>query len=332
MRAVVVAPALLCSWVLAVAPRIARADDAGSSSALAETLFRDGRALMEAGRFREACPKLADSERIDPHLGTLLNLAACHELEGRTATAWAEYTDARSQAEHAGRADRESFARERARALEARLSRVVITAEAPADGLQLSIDGETLHADVLGAALPVDPGRHQLRASAPGRVPWSSSFDAPPGPATQTLHVPALARAPAAAAPPPPSQTATATTPPTATVAPAPDTSSHGPRALFWTLSAVAVAGIGAGTYFGLDAMAKNSDAAHACNAQNQCPAGGLDLDRQARSAATLSNVAFGVALAASVGAVVVLAIGGRSSDASQVSLGPTGIAWRGRW
>ncbi|MCL2451247.1 MAG: hypothetical protein FWD17_20060, partial [Polyangiaceae bacterium] len=54
-----------------------------SEEAAAEALFEQGRDLMLAGRVAEACPKFAESERLDPAPGTLLNLATCYERNGQ---------------------------------------------------------------------------------------------------------------------------------------------------------------------------------------------------------------------------------------------------------
>src|SRR4051794_963949 len=86
--------------------------------AAAEALFRQAKALFAAGDYAAACPKFAESQRIDRATGTLLALAACHELQGKTATAWAEFGEVEAASHREGRADRERAAHEHAMRLE----------------------------------------------------------------------------------------------------------------------------------------------------------------------------------------------------------------------
>jgi hypothetical protein len=115
---------IACAGLLG--PGTARAQGSDADRAQAESLFETGRKLMAEKKYAEACPKLAESFRLDPTTGTLLNLAVGHRDEGRIASAWAEFKDAAALARRDGRADREQFAQEQVKALEPRLSRVTI--------------------------------------------------------------------------------------------------------------------------------------------------------------------------------------------------------------
>jgi len=149
-----------------------------TKAAVAEALYRQARDLMAAGDYEKACPKFAESQRLDPATGTLLNLAACHEKQGRLASAWLEYSDAAVAARRDQREDRVEYAQSRALALESKLSRLTLLLAADADEPELSIelDGASVGRAVVGAPTPVDAGNHTVRASAPGKKSWSQSI------------------------------------------------------------------------------------------------------------------------------------------------------------
>ena len=135
------------------APREARAD----SKAVAEALFRDGVQLFLDNHIDESCAKLDESQRIDPALGTLLYLASCHEKQGRTASAWSEFSSAKQWALRLEQGERIAFAQQQLESIEPRLSVIVIEAP-PIAGLVLLMDDRPLSAAVAGTALPVDGG------------------------------------------------------------------------------------------------------------------------------------------------------------------------------
>ena len=148
--------------------------------AAAEALFVEGRKLMEAGRYVDACPKFEASQRLDPGVGTMLNLAECYEKSGRTASAWAEFREVISAARAAESKEREALARERAAALEGKLSRLTIALSPEATGtpgIEIRRDGATVDSAELGTSIPVDPGKHVIEANAPGRQKWYKTIE-----------------------------------------------------------------------------------------------------------------------------------------------------------
>jgi hypothetical protein len=177
--------------LLASVPRQACAQS--SNQVAAEALFREARKQLDAGNYREACEKLDASRRLDPAVGTLLNLARCREKTGQTATAWAAYHEAIRAAKAAGQTDRERTARERADALEPTLPRmtVIVSAEARADKVQIRRDGVALPPELWGVTVPVDPGEHTVEATAAGKKQWATKTNVEER-ATASITVPAL--------------------------------------------------------------------------------------------------------------------------------------------
>jgi hypothetical protein len=187
--------------VLLLVGTVARADDA----ATAEAAFLHAQELVKAGDYTRACPLFEASYRADAALGTLINLADCHEHVGKTATAWAEFRDALERAQK--RSDVEGDSGQKAKdqqrvdyatahiaALEKRLVRLRLTAPA-IPGLVVQRDGvdATL---LLGADVPVDPGEHAVEARAPGRTPYATKVAVAGEGTTVPFAIPDLVAAP----------------------------------------------------------------------------------------------------------------------------------------
>ena len=148
---------------------------AQSNEQRAEDLFRQGQDRLQIGLTREACELLASSLRLDAALGTLLNLALCHEKEGKIATAHREYVAAAKWAKERSEDDREQFARERASVLEVDVPTVRIAIAGAPRNVRVSLDGRPIDAPELEGDIAVDPGHHQVEVTAPKKRTWRES-------------------------------------------------------------------------------------------------------------------------------------------------------------
>jgi hypothetical protein len=184
------------------------------------------RQLLQAGDYASACPKLAESNRLDPSIGALLNLALCHEKQGLVATAWLEFTEASQLARRSNAPDRQEFADTHADALSKIVPKltVVLTAQPAPEQISVRIDTVALGPNSFGVAAPIDPGPHTVVASAPGKKTWTQQIVLKTGEPPVTVTVPLLEVDPAAPAAAPIAAAAVAPVPavppPTPPVAP----------------------------------------------------------------------------------------------------------------
>ena len=277
----------------------ARAQSA-SDKALAESLFREGRSLMASGQTHEACTKLEGSFRIEPKTGTLTNLAACHALEGKTASAWAEFTEAAGRAASAKRTGVEQLARSRAAELEPKLSRLSIRlSDGASSEIRIALDGHPIVYEALAGSIPIDPGAHEVSA-ARGDATWSKPFVVEAGPSRTEVMVPALVASMPPPAPPKPE-------PPTPIAAPVVAERTTTREIVTYGVLGLSAVALGAGAILGIQTLSKKSDANALCQGAICSSQHGVDLQDEARTRATWSTIGFGVGLAAAAVGIYLL-------------------------
>jgi hypothetical protein len=294
----------------------------GSDAALAEALFQEGRRLIAQNKVAEACPKFEESHRLAPKLGTLLNLATCHDKQGKTGSAWGELTEALTLAKQAGEAERIAYARKLLDDLEKRLSRVVLEVPKTTDGEEVKLDGRVIVAAAYRTPIPVDPGDHTIEATAPGHASWTTIVAAKAGPSSVTVEVPELAVSVGASAPPPPPPAQ----PPPRKTPPPPPPEHHGPSGQLvagLVIGGVGLVGLGVGSVFGVMTFGKQSDSEDHC-VETRCDAEGVDLRDSASTTATVSTIAMGVGAAALVGGIVLIATDSSGDATASATLAPS--------
>jgi hypothetical protein len=312
-RSRIVGAMLAASMALAIGPvRMARAQaSSGSEKVTAEALFEEGRKLVGEGKYADACPKFAASQKLDPSPGTLLNLASCWEKLGHTATAWAAYREAASAADAAGRKDYLAAAQRHADALSPKLARLTVNVEQPIDGLEIMRDGAVVDHAEWGVPIPIDAGSHTIEARAPGHRAWASAVSVTQDGAQASLTIPPLEPAPpqggpAALTPSPPAPPATSVAPAREPGPPEGGGGSSGgtQRAVALVVAGLGVAGVAVGTVFVLSAKSRYNDSLNHCEAANPdlCDPQGITQRNDARSAGNIATAALGVGAAALIG------------------------------
>ena len=95
-------------------------------------------------------------------------------------------------AKRTNRDDDAEEATRRQAALEPTLARLTIRVAHPAPGQTVKRDGALIASAAWGAALPVDPGAHEIRAEAAGLEPWTTSISVASAGQAVAVDVPEL--------------------------------------------------------------------------------------------------------------------------------------------
>jgi len=316
------ARALVAAALVLLLPAAASAQVTATASAQAAELFEEGRALVVKQDYRSACPKFVDSVKLEPKVGTLLNLADCEEHLGQIVAARGHWQDAASLARSVND-ERGAVAQQRFAALDPRVAKLRVTLASPASGLRVTRDGVELGAGSLGSALPVDPGAHTIVVSGGGFADRSYPLTLADG---ETREIAVEPGAPLVLA--------------------GPLEASHswsGRKTLAVVAAGAGAAGVVVGSIFGLLTVSENN----ASNSSGGCVAGkpmctlpaGVDDRSSAYRNGNISTAAFvvgGVGLAA--GAVLWFTAPHSSSMASRapyrpaIAVGPGSLIVRGQF
>jgi hypothetical protein len=180
-------PRFFAPWLLvsaaSLAPGLARAAEPSPSDLnVARALFSEGLQAEQASHWAVAADKFRRAVAIKDTPGLRFHLARCEEEQGLPVEALADYERARSLIEGGVKAvDVERLLPEAIERTRARVSRLSLVSPSGVDGLQIQVDGRALAPAALSAPVSLDPGKHELRASAPGRKPFATQVQLAPG-------------------------------------------------------------------------------------------------------------------------------------------------------
>jgi hypothetical protein len=292
--------------------RLGIADE--NDPATADALFRAGREAADRGDSGNACPRFEESYRLDPAVGTLLNLAECEVALGRLADAWEHYRRVADALDPTD--ERTPLVTARLSSLTPRLPKLLLSVRRGSPpSTEVFRDGVRMTRASFELPLPVNPGSHELVVSAAGHVPRRYALVLGEGETTRVTVGPGDVERRAQVVAP--------------KVGHSPDRTTHGGRrtAAFVAMG-VAGASLVATGLLGWQYAADNARINDHCPTRHSCDEEGL----RALGAAPLAQI--GTVVAASTAAVAA-AVGltllwtEPAPGVRQAGAWPNGVAWQ---
>lgn len=299
----------------------------------AEVLFNEGVTSMKTGDFAAACPKIAESQRLEPRPGTLFTLAECHFHEGRVATALARYDEYLREFERMGEDERrrqrgrDAVARRRKDELGPRVPKLklILPSGAP-EGTRIRKGTVWLTQASIGVELPMDPGKHQFVVVTPDGSERAFELELREGkPAELVLELPRATPRPKADS----KKSAPAQVSHQRKRASMPRHAAKD-RTLAYAAFGVGAAGLAVGITAGVLVFSKRATIEDNCGIggdEHACNSAGKDAADSAQRFALISNLGFAVG-AVGVGAGTVLFLSASDSGAER----DAHVGVSGRW
>ncbi len=273
------AAALMAGCLMAPASGVAHAQPAIDPLA-AEELYKRGRELVASGDWTAGCAKFEASYKLNPAAVTMINIAKCHEHEGKLTLAVSDYRAALKLNERTLGEERQKQLAEIAKAgiaeITPKLGKLTIVIASPPAGLVVVRDQVELPAAVLGEAIPVDPGTHEIEVSAPGFTAERRTVDVKEAEAVSVEISLVPAKAPETSPKPAETQKAPAAQPaPKNPIVNDKNTKEFGDGAptWAWVAAGAGVVMIAGGIAFRLDQSAAESTLIEKCGEELKCPA-----------------------------------------------------------
>jgi tetratricopeptide (TPR) repeat protein len=143
--------------------------------------FAEGRRLMEAGKYAEACAAFEAALAVEKDApGVLLNLGMCNAEQHKLATALRWFRQAKVRATEQGDVPSLSAANEHIAKLAPQVGRIRLRPSEPLpSGAQLTIDGAAADPAAL-AKLEIDPGHHVIELHGGGLAEVRQEIDVDP--------------------------------------------------------------------------------------------------------------------------------------------------------
>lgn len=154
--------------VLALSAPASAAAQGARERTIGRELFREGVERARAGDWETARDRFSRAYELTQHAPILINLAAAEAQLGHLVEASDAYQ--RYLSDEDARADMRSAAESALEALQPRIPRLTVRLVGAERGDEVLLDGRPLPRAALGAAMPINPGRHEVSVRRGGAV------------------------------------------------------------------------------------------------------------------------------------------------------------------